>query len=516
MSPSLIANHLSQDAIFRVVLSTMYEGVWVFDETNRVVFVNDKMVEIMGIARERLLGQYAHELGNAEIREHTRRAFEKRKQGLQERYELKVPRPDGSTVWVIVCSHPVFDAQVGFLGTIGLVSDITEQKKAQLELELLNNDLDRVIRLRTETLEMALENGKLGTFEADLLTNEITWSKSMAKIFDLPQEENNNFQMSREAFRTLIHPEDRGRAVMEGAKALTEGSEHFSEIRIVTKNGNVRWLRARGRPLKNEHGHVTKIIGVAIDVTKEKERELRDNEQNLKIAQLSKMSSLGAMAGGIAHEINNPLTIIRTNANLLSHYLMQGNPDPSRLKKIADDIEQTSVRIAKIIEGLRFFARDGEKDQFASADLSLIIDETLALCRERFRTHGVTIECEKSHPEMFVSCRAIQVSQVLLNLLNNAFDAVKNRPDQKRVRVELRKYEDQIHLDVCDNGPGVPDSIREKIFEPFYTTKPVGEGTGLGLSISKGILDSHQWNLFLIIDDPQLTRFRVHIPLNPK
>lgn len=223
----------------------------------------------------------------------------------------------------------------------------------------------------------------------------------------------------------------------------------------------------------------------------------------------AKMASLGEMAGGIAHEINNPLAIIHGKAMQLRNAASRGDIKGEQVILVAEKIEQTAMRISKIIKGLRTFSRNADADPFTACSVPSIIDDTLELCRERFRSHDVEVRLE-SIPAIAIDCRAAQISQVLLNLLNNAFDAVRSLPE-RWIEISVVLGKNDLSIIVTDSGQGIPPAIAEKIMEPFFTTKEVGKGTGLGLSIAKGIVEDHGGTLTLDAGHPN-TRFIVKLP----
>jgi C4-dicarboxylate-specific signal transduction histidine kinase len=150
----------------------------------------------------------------------------------------------------------------------------------------------------------------------------------------------------------------------------------------------------------------------------------------------------------------------------------------------------TIERISKIVKGLRNFSRDGSKDPLTSILVSKIIEETINLCQEKMKSHGVALKVSEIPIEAEILCRPIEISQVLLNLLNNAHDSVQELAE-KWIRIEFEQNEKELCLTVTDSGPRIPADIQKKIFQPFFTTKEIGKGTGLGLSISTGIAFAH-------------------------
>jgi C4-dicarboxylate-specific signal transduction histidine kinase len=224
----------------------------------------------------------------------------------------------------------------------------------------------------------------------------------------------------------------------------------------------------------------------------------------------SKMSALGEMAGGIAHEINNPLGTITTRARHIKMLLKKEPIDREKAVEFASIIEDTGYRIAQIVQGMRTFSRNADKDPFNVAEVNVLVQETLSLCSEKFKNHGIDLIFEVGGPSLEVSCRQSQISQVLLNLLNNAHDAILGL-EKKWIRIVVEDLGERVAIGIVDSGKGVPDAVREKIFNPFFTTKDIGKGTGLGLSISKGIVDDHGGKIFVEASCPN-TKFVVELP----
>ncbi len=230
----------------------------------------------------------------------------------------------------------------------------------------------------------------------------------------------------------------------------------------------------------------------------------------MKLVNSAKMSALGEMAGGVAHEINTPLATILLLSDQQTEVLAEKENAISKesLENYFSVIATAAKHIAKIVQGLRFFSRDSSADPFAKADLAKIVEDTILLCAERFKTHSVRLDVQSL--QLSISCRSVEIAQVLLNLLNNSFQAIEKLPD-KWVQILVQEDREFVEISVTDSGSGIPPVTREKIFQPFYTTKDVGQGTGLGLSISKGIIENHNGTLKL--DETSAnTRFVIRIP----
>lgn len=253
-----------------------------------------------------------------------------------------------------------------------------------------------------------------------------------------------------------------------------------------------------------------RAIGIGQDVT---ERRIAE----AKMIQSSKMASLGEMSAGVSHEINNPLTIIQGSAFRALQNL--GNLNQMTATQSRDEVEgdlnriiQNCDRIARIVRGLLAFCRSAEHEPFLPTPLSSVVDDVLNLAYERFINHKIKIEISlQDSPTL--DCRPVQLGQVLMNLLNNAYDAVSVCEEDKRiVWVHVTTTATTVQISVEDSGPGISIAVRDRILEPFFTTKDVGKGTGLGLSISKGIIDSHGGKLWLDTASKR-TRFVVQLPL---
>jgi C4-dicarboxylate-specific signal transduction histidine kinase len=245
-----------------------------------------------------------------------------------------------------------------------------------------------------------------------------------------------------------------------------------------------------------------------------RERERIQATQDAQRAQMiaaSKLTSLGEMAGGLAHEINSPLNIIQARApDLQETAQAKALVESSNVLKATGSILRTSERIMAVVRGLRTFARDGQADPYERTSVQTIVDDTLALCRERFAAYGITVAVSGLQPDLTIECQRVQISQVLLNLLNNAFDAVQSQAN-KWIRVEVSTEADYLSVAVIDSGRGIPREIAEKAMQPFFTTKPVGKGTGLGLSISNAIAEAHHGQVWIDSRGPN-TRIVLSLP----
>jgi PAS domain S-box-containing protein len=274
------------------------------------------------------------------------------------------------------------------------------------------------------------------------------------------------------------------------------------EICNRAKDGHLYWVQSTIVPISSPNGRISQYVAIRQDITEQKQRELT-------MVQSAKMASLGEMAGGIAHEINNPLTIIQGKASLLLKKSQNGGLSEAYTQEHLEKIVSTCERIAKIVNGLRTFSRSGEKDPFTPIKLQKIITDTEDLCAEKFKNHCVKLEIAPVS-DTTISCRSVQLSQVLLNLLNNSFDAISPL-EEKWIHIDTALLDTVVRITVTDSGNGIPAEVAAKIMQPFFTTKETGKGTGLGLSISRGIVEEHGGKLYLDQSSAH-TKFILEIP----
>lgn len=244
-----------------------------------------------------------------------------------------------------------------------------------------------------------------------------------------------------------------------------------------------------------------------INFRRKVEEKLRvSHEQMISSA---KMATLGTIAGEIAHEINTPLAVIKLRSRHLSKIFAQPTPDLKSGSKFLNAIETTVDQIVKIVSSLKNLSRSADDDPMTVVMLSSVVDGAFLLCNHLLEQNGVKITIE-SAPEIQIKCQPVQLSQILINLISNACDAVAHS-EEKFVQLWFTNSPERIGIHVTDSGSGIDKKTANKIFQPFFTTKPHGSGTGLGLSISRGIAESHGGEL---IFDPAAknTTFILFLP----
>ena len=243
-----------------------------------------------------------------------------------------------------------------------------------------------------------------------------------------------------------------------------------------------------------------------------KERTQKLLEAEARLINAMKLADLGEMAGGIAHEINTPLGIISLIVGRIAKILKQTPIDQNKIIEILSIVDKTVQRINTIIVGLKSFSKDVNNEDFVTVSLQSIIEDTINLCGDKLKQNNIQLLLEPISKDLLIQCRAVQISQVLINLLNNSCDALWSNPT-KWIQISVERTQGKVKILITDSGSGLPESIVDKVFQPFYTTKEIGKGTGLGLSISKGIMETHSGSLS-VDKDCKNTRFILSLPDN--
>ena len=241
------------------------------------------------------------------------------------------------------------------------------------------------------------------------------------------------------------------------------------------------------------------------------EKRLQE-ERALRVAS-EKLASLGEMAGGIAHEINNPLAILSAQLQLMQNQLSQKKLTEEKLTEAIRRMHEVCNRISNIVKGLLNFSHKDNNRNPVDCKLSKILEDTLSLCFEKMKYQGIKLTTV-GDTSVEIECYPTEIEQILLNLINNSIHAL-NGTHQPSIVIQIKEDDTFIDLQVSDNGPGIPKENRDKIWQPFFTTKEVGKGTGLGLSISKTIAENHGGSLELVMNSP-VTCFSLKLPKKNK
>lgn len=361
-----------------------------------------------------------------------------------------------------------------------VVHDITENKRAEEALQ--------------ESEERFSNAFKYAAIGMALVSTEGKWLKVNRSVCDLLGYSES--ELSSKTFQDITHPDDLDADLMHVRRMLAGEIRTYEMLkRYFHKSGHIIWARLSVSLVRNQKREPLYFISQIENITERKRAEE-------KLIQSAKLASLGEMSAGIAHEISNPLTIISGSVNLL-HKAVK---DPEKFTAKINAIQKATARITKIVNGLRKYSRVSEENQFSKYCLSEIVRESILLTQGKSKRNDVSVTYDLT-TESLIYCDDVAIEQVIINLIDNALDAVKGR-DQRWVKIETFTEAHSVGLRVSDSGTGIPEAIQNKLFDPFFTTKPVGEGTGLGLSITKGILEEHSATI-TVLTNHQNTCFEV-------
>ena len=365
---------------------------------------------------------------------------------------------------------------------------------------MLREELERTLNILNETSDIA----KVGGWELDIKSQELTWTDQTFIILevDKPEGQKPVLPEGLELFTKSSKP------IIEEAvrRAIEHGESYSLEVEALTAKGNRKWVYTNGKA-NYQDGKIISLSGTIRDIDEWKQTEKKYALERQKSIHNSKLASLGEMAAGIAHEINNPLAIIYG----LTQLLEKKQYPQEKQQEYISEISHSCERISTIVKSLQKFSRGNDRYEYAPCKLSKILDEALTLTRAKaLRTMlEVSFDCQS---DALVLCNEVELEQVFVNLVNNALDAVKDI-EHKHIRLKLYEIETNACIEISDSGDGIPDDIVENIFDPFFSTKSVHEGTGLGLSISKGILEDHKGKIALDKKAPD-TCFRITLPIH--
>jgi PAS domain S-box-containing protein len=395
-------------------------------------------------------------------------------------------------------------------------NEILEQRVQErtAELAMANTLLKTEIEERQkvqERLTLAQQISKIGTFEWNIQAHEITWSAELEALYGRKSGELNG---QFEAWLNTLYPDDRDRIEQEFTQAVERGREFSTEFRILTPAQNVRWISVQSSIFNDANGHPLRMIGIHMDITEKKKLE----EQFLRAQRLE---SLGTLASGIAHDLNNILTPILVVVQLLPLKL----PDLSdQNRQMLETLDASARRGAQLVKQILSFTR-GVEGKRVSLQVSHLLHEIEKLVLQTL-PKSIDIETDIDATLWTVSGDVTQLHQVLMNLCVNARDAMpegghltiqaENRVlDEEQARAYLGAIAGSyVAITISDTGIGMVPEVLDRIFAPFFTTKPIGKGTGLGLSAVLGIVKSHGGFVDVQSQTGNGSTFTVFLPAN--
>jgi PAS domain S-box-containing protein len=394
--------------------------------------------------------------------------------------EFRTVLPTGEEQWLLVrgstaaenSSHP---------RRLGAVWDITKRKRAEESLEKERAFLRQVIDTDPNFIFAKDREGRF------TLANKAVADAYGTTVDNLIGKSDADFNSNRDEVQSFRKMD------LDVLDTLQE--QFIAEERITDSKGQVRWLQTVKRPIIERDGSAKQVLGASTDITQHRQAELDLREQRAELAHVARISTMGELAASLAHELNQPLTAILSNAQAALRFLSARPADIGEVREILQDIVKDNSRAGEVIRRMRALVKKQDVE-FTRLDVASLVREVAVLVHTDAILLNVQLAFETTEDVPRVQGDKIQLQQVVLNLLLNAFDAVKECPPAERqVKLSIRSNGARvIQTAVTDRGPGLSSDKLDKIFEPFYTTK--NEGLGMGLSICRSIIVAHGGRLW--------------------
>jgi two-component system sensor kinase FixL len=461
---------------FRVVADAAPVLIWMSGVDKLCTFFNKPWLEFTGRSLEQEIGNgWAQGVHPDDLQKCLNiyvSAFDAREPFVMQ-YRLR--RNDGEYRWISDNGVPRYDAQKNFTGYIGSCMDITE---------LLGKE--QALREFDERVRLAAKAAHLGVWELNTATNEIWMSDSARALFQFDSETRVNHALLQDR----VHPEDRALRDSAVKAAIETHGEYKIEYRLLLPDGTLRWIGAHGRCVTGENGKRTRLIGVSIDITPRKIAEAEALQNREELGHLSRVAAMGELVASIAHELNQPLSGITTNAGAGQRFIDRGDVDLRELRELLGDIVADGRRAGDVIRGIQSMVKKGIPDR-QRVNLNDLVTNVARIVNPNAMLQSCELETLLEPNLPAIEADPIQLQQVLLNLVINAFDAMRDTPlpHRKVVIATERNADGAIRTSVRDYGVGIPEEARERVFEHFFTTKP--KGLGMGLAIVRSIVESH-------------------------
>ena len=412
--------------------------------------------------------------------------------------QYRLRRNDGEYRWISDQGVPRHDPQGRFAGYIGSCVDVTE---------LVNKD--QALRESEERLRVAAEAINLGIWEWDLTKDEIWATNARRALVGWPA----SGKIALTDFVRRLHPEDRDRVQQIIDDAIHSGEDFDSEYRLILPDGVVRWMSTRGNVQFDSAGKPARLLGISMDITARKQAELDAQRDRAHLSHLSRVALMGEMSASIAHELNQPLAGILSNAAAGQRFIDRGDVDQREIRELLGDIIADSRRASDVVRGIRGMVKK-EPLERRSVDLNEVVMDALRIASGDAVLRSCQLETSLDANLPAIDGDPIQLQQVLLNLVINAFDAMQDTvPSRRQVLIATESNGDgTVRTSVRDHGIGISEEMRERLFDPFFSTK--GEGLGMGLAIVRSIVEAHGGTITAENADDGGARFQFILPAN--
>jgi C4-dicarboxylate-specific signal transduction histidine kinase len=295
--------------------------------------------------------------------------------------------------------------------------------------------------------------------------------------------------------------------------AIQSGEDFDSEYRLILPDGIVRWMSTRGSVHFDDAGKPSRVLGISIDITERKQAELDAQQDRAELSHLSRVALIGEMSASIAHELNQPLAGILSNAAAGQRFIDQGDVNLAEIRELLGDIITDGRRASDVMRGIREMVKKGQVARH-SVDLNEVVMDAVRMVSPDAVLRSCQVETSLDASLRTIEGDPVQLQQVLLNLMINAFDAMRETPVSRRKVVIATQSNGgaTVRTSVRDYGAGISEEMRDRLFDPFFTTK--SEGLGMGLAIVRSIVESHGGTITIENADGGGARFGFVLPAN--
>ena len=379
--------------------------------------------------------------------------------------------------------------------TIAVLEFIAAQAAISLENAHLYSDLRRSEAFLAEGQRLS----NTGSWSRNLGTGKLIWSEQNYRIFGRDPRHDNAPHIKE--FMTLIHPDDLPAWSRAIETAIRDGRRFSHEFRILLRTGEVKHLHSVGRPVQDEAGRVCDYVGTTMDITDRKIKEEALRDLQAEVAHVTRLTTMGELAASIAHEVNQPLAAIVTNAETSLMLLQKKPPDLSGVRKAAQRIVRDGVQASDVIKNIRAMLQR-TTPEVAPLSVNALIKDVLDLMRGELRRHAIATETDLAENLGAMIGDRVQLQQVMINLIKNSLEAMMEVPQGRRYLLVRTASDGERRLRVAveDTGTGIDAEAAQRIFEPFFSTKP--QGMGMGLSICRTIVETHGGHLHARAREP--------------
>jgi PAS domain S-box-containing protein len=468
--------------------------------TGEMRYFSEECYRVMGFdprdgppAFETLL-QHVHPDDQAKIREMSAAAGRNK---VDYEIDYRIVHPSDEIRNIHVVAHPVFNSSGDLVEYVGTLMDVTERKRA----------------------EEAVRRSEAYLAEAQKLTHTGSWvwevagqralhlSREWYRVYGFDPQEGTlawNKRLQR------IHPDDQARRQQTIDQAISEKSEYEVEYRILLPGGAIKHIRSVGHPVLDASGNLAQFVGSSTDITERRHAEEALREAHSDLAHVSRVTTMGELTASLAHEVNQPIAAAVTDANTCLRWLMRDPPDLEEARAAASRTVKDATRAAEIISRVRQLFKKGTLER-ELVDVNGVIREMTVLLRSEANRHSISVRTELAADLPHVLADRLQLQQVLMNLMLNSIDAMRDVNGTRELTIKSQPGEhEQLMLSVSDTGVGLPPQQADQVFNAFFTTK--AHGTGMGLRISRSIVESHGGRLWAADNSPRGATFHLTLP----